>query len=93
VRQFLRRNVSFSIRRVFFATGFFLLTLGVRAGVAQIVPLYDVLYRPPGVGYLILPGDHFDIIYQWGLREQAEETLNVLESSLVFARECTCRWC
>lgn len=50
---------------------------------AQIVPLYEVIYRPPGVGYLILPGDHFDIIYQWGLRAQAEETLDALEASLV----------
>ncbi|TDI76095.1 MAG: hypothetical protein E2O84_03375 [Bacteroidetes bacterium] len=50
---------------------------------AQVVPLYEVIYRPPRVGYLTLPGDHFDIIYQWGLRAQAEETLGALEASLV----------
>ena len=49
---------------------------------AQVVPLYDVIYRPPGLRYSVLRGDHFDIIFERGLRKQASETLYVLESSL-----------
>lgn len=49
---------------------------------AQVLPLYDVIYRPPGLHYSILRGDHFDIIFERGLRKQASETLYVLESSL-----------
>ena len=77
------RQRAFSKRwRVLFATICILLFLDVRSSSGQIVPLYDVIYRPPGVGYLILPGDHFDIIYQWGHRSLAEEMLSSLETSL-----------
>lgn len=79
----MRRTVGRLLWRALSATGCILLLFSVRSVSAQIVPLYDVIYRPPGVGYMILPGHHFDVIYQWGFRRQAEETMVALESSLV----------
>ena len=59
-----------------------MITCSLPRASAQVVPLYDVIYRPPGLKYLVLRGDHFDIIFERGLREQASETLFVLESTL-----------
>ncbi len=61
---------------------FIILACVLQSADAQVVPLYDVIYRPPGVRYWVLRGDHFDIIFERGLRKQASETLYVLESSL-----------
>ena len=59
-----------------------LLTLVSGSAQGQAVPLYDIIYRPPGISYSVLRGEHFDIIFEEGLRAQAGETLWVLESSL-----------
>ncbi len=52
--------------------------LSVEKASGQIVALYDVVYRPPGVNYRVLTqGDH-EVIYQEGTRNQARETLSTL---------------
>ncbi len=48
---------------------------------AQVIPLYDVIYRPPGVEYVIFRGEHFEIIYEKAHREQARELYDVLETT------------
>ncbi|NNE70423.1 MAG: hypothetical protein HKN29_08695, partial [Rhodothermales bacterium] len=49
---------------------------------AQVIPVYDVVYRPPGVDYLVMRSAHFDIIYQEGTEGQARELAATLESTL-----------
>ncbi|MBO6576235.1 MAG: PD40 domain-containing protein [Rhodothermales bacterium] len=49
---------------------------------AQVIPVYSVVYRPPGVNYLVMRSAHFDVIYQEGTEEQAREMAAVLEASI-----------
>ncbi|RMH69277.1 MAG: hypothetical protein D6685_01435 [Bacteroidetes bacterium] len=51
------------------------------------VPIYDVLYRPPGVDYRVLRSPHFDIIFQVGLEAEAREAAAVLEGTLPGTRD------
>lgn len=44
--------------------------------------LYDVIYRPPDVRYLVLESPHFDVIFQEGLGEEAREMAAILEGAL-----------
>ena len=75
-------RLSALFQRFLFLFGFVLVTGSLPSASAQVVPLYDVIYRPPGLKYSVLRGDHFDIIFERGLREQASETLFALESTL-----------
>ncbi|MFT5513956.1 MAG: hypothetical protein ACI80V_000057 [Rhodothermales bacterium] len=49
---------------------------------AQVVPVYSIAFRPPGVNYLVMRSRHFDVIYQDGTEDQARELAAVLESTL-----------
>lgn len=49
---------------------------------AQVIPVYSVTYRPPGVSYLVMRSAHFDVIYQEGAEAQARELAASLESTL-----------
>ncbi|GMQ82373.1 MAG: hypothetical protein BMS9Abin05_1824 [Rhodothermia bacterium] len=75
-------RLSALIQRFVFLFGIVLVTSSLPGASAQVIPLYDVIYRPPGLKYSVLRGDHFDIIFEQGLREQASETLFVLENTL-----------
>ncbi len=56
--------------------------IAVNQAHAQVVSLYDVIYRPPGVEYRVLSDGQFNVIYQKGTRTQAEETLWMLRQTL-----------
>ena len=75
-------SLSTFIQRIVFLFGLVLVTSSLPSARAQVIPLYDVINRPPGLKYSVLRGDHFDIIFEQGLREQASETLFVLENTL-----------
>ncbi len=44
--------------------------------------LYEPMYRPGEARYDVLKSDHFDVIYQRGLEDQAGETAFILEETL-----------
>lgn len=48
---------------------------------AQVVSLYDVVYRPPGENWLFVKGGQFNIIYPDRHEQQAREMLDVLRST------------
>lgn len=48
---------------------------------AQVVSLYDVVYRPPGENWLLVKGDDFNVIYPDRHEQQAREMLHVLRST------------
>ncbi len=52
--------------------------LSVENASGQIVALYDVVYRPPGVNYRVLTQGKHEVIYQEGAQNQARETLRTL---------------
>lgn len=75
-----------SCRRI----GFLLIVLitgGLALPLQAQVPIYDVLYRPPGTDYLVLRSPHFDIIFQEGLEDEAQEAAAVLERTLSGTRD------
>ncbi|MGB1375486.1 MAG: hypothetical protein ACPG8N_07110, partial [Rhodothermales bacterium] len=48
---------------------------------AQVISLYDVIYRPPGANWLQVQGGDFNIIYPAEHEQQAREMMNVLRST------------
>jgi len=52
--------------------------LSVEKASGQIVALYNVVYRPPGVNYRVMTRGNHEVIYQEGARNQARETLKAL---------------
>lgn len=48
---------------------------------AQVISLYDVIYRPPGENWLQVRGGDFNIIYPAEHEQQAREMMNVLRST------------
>jgi hypothetical protein len=48
---------------------------------AQVIPVYDVLSRPPGVSYQELRHGSWRVIFQEGVRDQAEELLWTLDGT------------
>ncbi len=50
---------------------------------AQTFPVtYGVVYRPPGVRYLVLKSPHFEMIFQEGAEAEAREAAAILEAEL-----------
>ena len=50
---------------------------------AQVISLYDVVVRPPGVHYRVLTNGRHEVIYQEGRRLQAEEILWTIDQTLL----------
>jgi hypothetical protein len=50
--------------------------------VAQVVVLYDVIVRPPGVNYRVLSDGHNEVIYQEGRKNQAAEALWTIRQTI-----------
>jgi len=47
----------------------------------QVVALYDVIYRPPGVKYRVISSGSQEVIYQEGRRDQAFEILSTIRQT------------
>ena len=49
---------------------------------AQVVALYDVIVRPPGINYRVLSDGHHEVIYQEGRKDQASEVLWTMRQTI-----------
>ena len=72
--------------RLVFRTGLFFLILGslvLGTARAQTFPVvYNTIYRPLDVRYLVLKSPHFDLIFEEGAEAEAREAAAILEAEL-----------
>ncbi len=75
------RSVRYPVRASL-PIAFGLACLAAVPALGQVVPVYGVVHRPPGVSYLEARSEHFDLIFQRGAEREAAELAAVLERTL-----------